>query len=132
MPDRSFGAPRCIGIFDEPSSGDGEGDERGEAEADDEGRAHELVIEGGRVMAEEVADGAERGRPDGGPGEVEESEAAPCHRRDAGDERDEHSHNGHEAPEQDGAGAVALEEAMRAVERAGAAVGATGEKAGAA
>src|SRR3954467_8929028 len=82
-------------------------------------------------MPEEVADGAERGGPDRGAGEVVRGEAPRVHRRDAGDERDEHSHNRHEAAEEDGARAVALEEAMRAMQRAGSAVGAPREETGA-
>ena len=132
MPDRALGTPRRVGVFDEPAAGDGESDQRGKAEADDERGAHELMVEGGRVMSEEVADGAEGAGPDGGAGEVEEREAARVHRRDAGDERDEHSHNRHEAAEKHGARAMALEEAVGALERAGAAVGAPCEKARAA
>src|SRR3954462_10852156 len=80
-------------------------------------------------MPEEVADGAERGGPDRGTGEVVCGEAPRVHRRDAGDERDEHSHNGHEPAEENGARAMALEEAMRAMQRASASMSAAREEA---
>jgi len=44
VPDRTFGAPRCVDVLDEPAAGDGERDERGEAERRHERGANELMI----------------------------------------------------------------------------------------
>jgi hypothetical protein len=76
------------------------------------------------VVAEEIADGAERAGPDRRAGKIVERKAASIHVRDAGNDRDEHSHNGHEAAEKHSAGAVSLEKAVGARERVIAAVGA--------
>ena len=132
MPDRALGAPGRFGILDQPSARHRERHERGQTKRDDEPRAHELMIERGRVMAKEVPDGAKHGCPDRGAREVKEHETADVHRRDAGNERDEHSHNRNEAAEQNRAGAVPLEEVTGPDERAAAAVCVAGDERGAA
>ena len=79
MPERALGAPRGVGVFDEPSAGHRQGHERGESKAGDERRADELMVERAGVVAEEIADGAEREGPNRRAGEIVRREAARIH-----------------------------------------------------
>src|SRR5439155_1241071 len=123
MPERALHSPGGVRILDEPSAGDDDRHQRAEPEASDERGAHELMVEGARMVPEEVADGAERRCPDRGTGDIEQREAPRVHLRDTGDERYEHSHDRNESAEEDRARAVTGEEAVGALERPRATVG---------
>ena len=99
MPRRALGAPRGVGVLDQPSARYSHCHQCGEAEAGDERRAHELMVECPGVMSEEVPDGAEGRCPDCRAGEVVSGKTTRVHSGDAGDERDEHTYNRHESAE---------------------------------
>src|SRR5437588_268299 len=59
MPRRALGAPRGVGVLDQPSARYSHCHQCGEAEAGDERRAHPLMVECPGVMSERVPAGVE-------------------------------------------------------------------------